>query len=197
MITGKVMRTELTYAVVDVEGIGYLVFVPSTSYCEVGSIVTLHTYLAVRETALDLYGFNTPEELQMFELLITLPKVGPKSAMQIMAQADLATLNKAIQQEDASYLSKMSGIGKKSAEKIVAGLKDKVEALGLNEVDVEVAGGTAADSDNASDIIDALITLGYPQKDARDAVQKITTDDPTVLSDTNQAIKSALKILGG
>ena len=79
----------------------------------------IHTHLAVRENALDLYGFTTHDELTMFEQLIKLQKIGPKTAIQILSQASLETLRKAVQTNDATYLSKMSGIGKKSAEKIL------------------------------------------------------------------------------
>ena len=143
----------------------------------------LHTHLAVRENALDLYGFRTTEELEMFELLIELPGIGPKSALQIMSQADVPLLRKAALSGDAGYLSKISGIGKKSAEKIVTGLRDK---LGASDI------GMADYSQIDHDVIDALITLGYSQKDSRDALQKMSAD----VVDTNARIKAALKLLG-
>ena len=196
-IVGTVEETGLTYVVVDVKGVGYQVYTSvAGSHFTQGAQVTFYTYLSVQERALDLYGFGTLDELEMFELLLTLNKVGPKSALQIMSQADLVTLKKAIATEDASYLTKMSGIGKKTAENIVAGLKDKIENLsGMSAEDVGATGG--AGSKNASDIIDALIALGYPQKDARDAVQKLSQENPEALEDTNLAITTALKQLGG
>src|SRR5690606_3850094 len=108
--------------VLDVHGIGYLVFISGKTTYTHGDQCTLFTHLAVRENALDLYGFSTRDELSVFEALIKIPKIGPKTAIQILSQTDLTTLSRAVSSDDASYLSKMSGIGKKSAEKIVAGL---------------------------------------------------------------------------
>ena len=173
--------------VLDVAGVGYLVAtnkIPHTT--KIGSETTLHTYLAVRENALDLYGFEHRDELEIFELLITLPKIGPKSALQILSQADIELLKNAVLNNDATYLSKMSGIGKKTADKIVLELSDKF----AKRYDAGAAIGQTGNSD-ASDVIDALVTLGYPLADARSIVQKL----PPHIS-ANDAIKEALKQLG-
>ena len=174
--------------VIDISGVGYLVAtnkVPTKA--TIGKEITLHTYLAVRENALDLYGFTNRDELEIFELLITLPKIGPKSALQILAQADIELLKNAVLNNDATYLTKMSGIGKKTAEKIVLELGDKF----ATKFDKVAAVGQTGNSD-ASDVIDALVTLGYPLNDARSIVQKL----PVGIS-ANDAIKEALKQLGG
>ena len=186
-LTGKLAAIQPGAVVVSVGGVGYLVAVTTTPASgSLGSEITLHTYLAVRETALDLYGFTTLDELEIFELLITLPKVGPKSALQILAQADIELLKQAVLQNDASYLSKMSGIGKKTAEKIVLELGEKF----ADRFDASVATSAGAQSD-ASDVIDALVALGYPLTDARSAAQKL----PPNLN-TNEAVKEALRQLG-
>lgn len=183
-IHGTILEQNLLSVVIDVQGIGYLIRTPSALDTHVpGDTLSLYTYLAVRENALDLYGFLTKEELEMFELLIALPKIGPKSAMQIMSQADVTLLRKAALSGDATYLSKISGIGRKSAEKIVIGLRDKLGAEDLLP-------GEHMEGDH--DVVDALITLGYSQKEARDVLQKL---DPE-LTDTNERIKAALKMLG-
>ena len=182
-LTGTVVDVRLTHIVLDVGGVGYLLAVRIASYFEVGSVVTLHTHLAVRENAMDLYGFLTVDELEMFNHLIKLPKIGPKSAMQILSQAELELLTQAIVQNDPTYLSKMSGIGKKSAEKIVQGLKDIFDAGDFLHL-------TGAEG-NDTDAIDALIALGYSMKDAREALQKL----PPTITDTNERIKQALKIV--
>ena len=183
-ITGKILSLGAFTATVDVHGVGYLIRTPSADgRFAVGEPAIFHTHLAVRENALDLYGFLTPEELEMFELLIGLPKIGPKSALLIMSQADVPLLRKAAFSGDASYLSKISGIGKKSAEKIVLGLREKLGAS-------DIAPGDYTEGDH--DVIDALITLGYSQKESRDALQKM----PPELTDTNARIKAALKLLG-
>ena len=184
MIKGEVVENGASFVVVDVGGVWYLVRVPLPYSFAKSKDVMLHTYLAVRENALDLYGFKTHEELHMFELLIGIPKIGPKTALQIMSQADVALLQKSAVTEDANLLSKMSGIGKKSAEKIVLGLKDKFEGY-VGDGDAGSAGA------GESDIVDALITLGYSERDARETVRKI----PQGLTDTNSRIKAALKLL--
>ena len=183
-IRGEILSVGAFTVVVDVCGVGYLIHTPSVlDRFHEGETITLHTHLAVRENALDLYGFLTIEELEMFTLLIDLPKIGPKSAMLIMSQADVSLLRKAALSGDAMYLSKISGIGKKSAEKIVMGLRDKFGAEDIMQGDY---------SETDHDVIDALITLGYSQKESRDALQKMSLDT----TDTNARIKAALKLLG-
>lgn len=180
-LEGTVVEVEPLAIVVMVGGIGYRIAVTNSSPFTLDSSVTLHTHLAVRENAQDLYGFISREELHMFNNLIKLPKIGPKTALQILSQADIAILRHAVQTNDPSYLSKMSGIGKKSAEKIVTGLKD---VFG----DDAYLPGTTTHTDDG-DVVEALISLGYSQRDALEAVQKIPAD----VTDTNARIKHALK----
>ncbi|MFM2381604.1 MAG: hypothetical protein RLZZ76_371 [Candidatus Parcubacteria bacterium] len=193
-IRGTVLDNHLTYIVVDVHGVGYLIYTTAKTSAAQNEEIVLHTYLAVRETALDLYGFTTKEELSFFELLLTLPKVGPKTALQILSQADVQLLQNTIISGDANHLSKMSGMSKKTAEKIVIGLKDKFEdSLYLTQKsDATDFGGKTS---FMSDTIDALITLGYPQSDARKVVQQLLTEKPEITK-ANDAIKEALKLLG-
>ena len=161
-------------------------------WLKIGDNITLHTYLAVRENSLDLYGFQLLDELEIFELLITLPKIGPKSAAQFLSQADISLLKEAVFKEDPVYLSKMSGIGKKSAEKIVIGLKGKFETAGVSEGDaVTNTSGTGHSFPHANDTIDALIALGYPPNEARKVMQKL----PPEITNANDAVREALKLL--
>ncbi len=183
-LTGVVLDAYPHYIVLDVHGVGYRIAVRTSDAYTEGDTASLHTHLAVRENALDLYGFSTRDAFIMFEHLIKLPKIGPKTALQILNQADTTMLKKAVHTNDAVYLSKVSGIGKKSAEKIVAGLKDILEDDGT---DLD----TTHTNNHDADVIDALISLGYTQKDAFDAVQKI---DPTITG-TNERIKQALKYI--
>ncbi len=182
-LTGTVVDVRLTHIVLDVHGVGYLIAVRLSSSFTVGTQVTLHTHLAVRENAMDLYGFQTEEELQMFNHLIKLPKIGPKTAMQILSQAEISLLREAAIKNDATYLSKMSGIGKKSAEKIVLGLKDIFDAGDF----ASVGGENSADTDT----IDALVALGYSERDARQALQKLPQD----ITDTHERIRQVLKTM--
>jgi holliday junction DNA helicase RuvA len=130
-ITGTITDATLSSIVIDVQGIGYLVHITKLPTTALGSTITVWTYLAVRETALDLYGFSTRDELELFELLLSLPKIGPKSAQQILTQAEIELLKKAVTEDDPVYLAKMSGMGKKTAEKVVAGLKESFAKHGF------------------------------------------------------------------
>lgn len=183
-IRGTVLSTDIHALVVEAGGIGYEVKVAVTSAIAAreGSEISLHTYHVVREDAEDLYGFPTIREREMFELLIGLPGIGPKSAIGILSQADTTLIEEAAQRGDASYLSKLSGIGKKSAEKIVLGLKDKIAA--------RTDGGSEVNEDN--DVIDALLALGYSQEEARAALRDLP---PTALT-TKDRLREALKSIG-
>jgi Holliday junction DNA helicase RuvA len=184
-LRGEIVAIQPARIVIDVGGVGYLVFTPSTAGFVHGETVRIHTHLAVRENALDLYGFKTEEELLMFEMLIKLPKIGPKTAIQILSQADITIIITAVRTDDASYLTKMSGIGNKSAEKIVAGLKDILpEGFGSGE---------QVPSSTDTDVLDALVSLGYSIRDAQQAVQKIPSD----ITETHDRIKHALKYVSG
>jgi Holliday junction DNA helicase RuvA len=188
-LTGTAIDVAPAHLIIDVHGVGYLVFITPRVSPTLGSECSLFTHLAVRENALDLYGFATAEELSFFELLLTLPKIGPKSALQILSQADLSLLRNAILSQDHSHLSKMSGISKKTAEKIVLGLKDALDPiLAINDA------APSGEHSFASDAIDALVTLGYPQQAAREAVQQLAAERPDI-TQANDAIREALKML--
>lgn len=184
MLTGEIANVAEGYVTIVVGGIGYLVGTSTkTTFYKVGENVTLHTHLAVRETALDLYGFTSPAELEMFELLMDVPKIGPKSALQVMNQASPTLLVDAIGKKDAQYLHKLSGIGKKTCENIVQFLHDKIEGLAFS-ADYQI--GTAL-TDAQTDAIDALVSLGYDLTTARASVK-----DLEGLS-ANDLIRQALK----
>lgn len=185
---GTVESTGLTHIVLNVNGVGYLIYMNALRYgYDVGDTLHLHTYLAIRETALDLYGFPSVHELEFFQLLLGIPKIGPKSALQILSQADISILTEAIKMKDATMLHKLSGIGKKTAENIVQFLHDKLEHVispltGDNTVD-------PADR-TQSDAIDVLISLGYNPADARSAVRAVAAH-----TDTTDLVKQALRQL--
>jgi Holliday junction DNA helicase RuvA len=182
-LTGTVADISLTTVTINVGGVGYLVHATfPTTELTLESTLTLYTYLAVRENALDLYGFYTKDEERMFTALLSVPKIGPKSAQQILLQAELSVLQEAIGSEDASLLSKLSGIGKKTAEKIVSELKDSEL---VPETFVSAAYGSQGE------VIEALVALGYAEKDAREAAKQL----PAELGDTNAKIKAALQLL--
>ncbi len=187
-IEGTIIHTTDKFFVVDVNGVGYKVFITTDTVGAygMGDAVALWTYTAVRENSLDLYGFGSIDELSFFELLLDVSGIGPKSALSILTVASIDTLKKAIATGDTSYLNKVSGIGRKTADKIVLELRDKLKAH---------TGGshTPGVLREESDIIEALKALGYSQNEARDALKQI----PSSIEGTNARIKEALKILGG
>jgi Holliday junction DNA helicase RuvA len=188
-IRGTIADITQSNIVIDVGGVGYLVHTQNPDQFTIDSKILLHTHMAVQERSQDLYGFCTRDELELFTLLLSLPKIGPKSAMQIMQKADIELLKVSVLSNDAAHLSKISGIGKKTAEKIVLGLKDSFEhftgSCTTDGVDTPLHSYTV-------DAIDALISLGYPQADARTTIQNL----PATITNANDAIKAALKELG-
>jgi holliday junction DNA helicase RuvA len=179
-LKGRVIDQDLKTVILDVSGVGYKIYT-NTAILGQKKEQTLEfwTYLAVRENALDLYGFTTKEELSFFELLITVSGIGPKSAMGILSVASVSNLRNAISSGDTSHLTKVSGVGKKNAEKIVLELKDKLsEFEGDNAISHDV------------DVIEALKALGYGEREAREALKKVTDS-----SGTSDKIKKALKLL--
>jgi Holliday junction DNA helicase RuvA len=183
-VTGTIDTLGENWIVVNVHGIGYLVACPTLqNHFTENSTVTLHTYLAVRETALDLYGFPEKSELTMFELLLNIPKIGPKSALQILTQATPTLLIEAAQKNDAVYLHKLSGIGKKTAENIVQYLHGKLDKL------PNTATTTNELTNVQTDAIDVLVSLGYDMTTARETILAQTTETATVNSLVTQALK--------
>ncbi len=181
-LKGKVISQDLKTIILNVSGVGYKVFtntaiLPSKKDLD----IELWTYLAVRENALDLYGFTTKEELSFFELLITVSGIGPKSAMGILTVATLPNLRHAISSGDTSHLTKVSGVGKKNAEKIVLELKDKLDGL-VSDLSHSVSGDV--------DALLALQSLGYAEREAREALKKVVD-----AKDTGDKVKKALKLL--
>lgn len=186
MLSGVVRHNNIGSVILDASGTGYKVAVTleaSTRLPE-GTTAVLWTHLAVRENALDLYGFLSRDELIFFELLLSVSGIGPKSALSILSIADVATLSRAIGEGDSTYLTRVSGIGKKSAEKIVLELRDKLHR--------HVSGETSGTLQEEADVLEALETLGYARKDAREALKSVASTN----TDAKTRLKEALKILG-
>lgn len=184
-LKGTIIHRDLKSIILDVSGVGYKVFtntgkVESEKLKVKSETVEFWTYMAVRENALDLYGFQSREELSFFELLLTVSGIGPKSAMAILSIATLQNLRHAITTGDVGHLTKVSGIGKKNAEKIVVELKDKIEGLSA-DMTHSISGDI--------DALEALKSLGYGEREAREALKKAGGES------TEQKVRSALKNL--
>ena len=168
MVRGTVMARGKDYLVIDVGGVGYKVFVPEPAALSASTddVLMLHTYLQVREDALNLFGFAEVEELEMFELLLGVSSVGPKVAMAILGVLNPEMLRTAIASEEPAMIARVPGVGKRTAEKIVLELRDKVkQPSGLQSF--------AYATDVDSEVIDALTSLGYSVVEAQRAVQKL------------------------
>jgi len=186
-IKGKIIHVTEKFLVVDVNDVGYKLYVSTEiiASSKVNMEASFWTYLAVRENSLDLYGFSNIDELSFFELLLDVSGIGPKSALSILTVAPLDTLKKAIATGDMSYLNKVSGIGKKTAEKIIVELRDKLK-------EYKDENGEQGSLREEGDILEALKSLGYGHNEARDALKQV----PSSVEGTNARIKQALRILG-
>jgi len=184
-LEGKIAGMRGNAVILMVGGTGYLVAVsPYTMGKLAGQeTVLLHIYTHVREDTLALYGFQSEEELYMFQLLISVSGIGPKAALSILSIADVRTLRMAIVNKDPSILTRVSGVGKKTAEKLIVELQNKVTAI---------AGDEDGDVSAVQDALEALTSLGYSVTQARDALKLVPGD----VTDVSARIRGALKILG-
>ena len=173
-LQGKLVDALPTQVTVDVHGVGYDVLIPLSSYDKLpkpGHEVKLLTHLAVREDAHVLYGFMTAPERDMFRLLInTVSGIGPKIALNVLSGMNVTALRGAVANGDVKALSQISGVGKKTAERIVVELRDKIGAAGAWEAASAQRGLSAADQ-RLSDAVLALLALGFKQVEAHDAVR--------------------------
>lgn len=186
-LEGKIEFKGEKFAVINVGGVGYNVFFSSENLKKVpekGEDVKIWTHEYVREDKIELYGFLTRAELEFFELLIGISGIGPRGALGVMSLAPVDTLKRAIGAGDTSYLTRVSGIGRKTAEKIVLELKDKMSGRGAS-ID-------APELKDDADALDALISLGYSREEARRAL--LAT--PHGAEGIEKRVTAALKILG-
>lgn len=184
-LRGKIINKGLNYAILDNAGLGYQIYTSDNLLLDlkIGEEVEMYTHHHLREDANDLYGFKTLAELELFELLLTVSGVGPKSALGVLAMASADDIKEAIVREDANLLTKVSGIGKKTAERIVLELKTKIirsAGLTISTSAVVSAGG---------DEIDALMSLGYSLTEARQSLNSIGPE----IKDSGERVKAALK----
>lgn len=180
--------------VIEVSGIGYNVLMPASSVSSlpgIGNKVKIYTYLSVREDAMWLYGFTTKDDLDLYKLLITVNGVGPKAALQLLSFMDGNDLKFAIMASDSKTISKAPGIGPKTAQRIIIDLKDKIDLLNTFENKlINVSSTNSKLSDAKTEAVDALVALGYSQKDAYAAVSSVDLEDDSPVEDI---LKMALR----
>src|SRR5437868_812802 len=172
---GKLVEALPTQVTVDVQGVGYEALIPLSSYDKLptpGHEIKLLTHLAIREDAHVLYGFMTAQEREMFRLLInTVSGIGPKIALNVLSGMNVTAFRGAVANGDVKALSQISGVGKKTAERIVVELRDKIGKAGAWEASSAQRGLTAEDQ-KINDAVLALMALGFKQVEAHDAIRK-------------------------
>lgn len=185
--------------VVETGGIGYRIFVPASVYAELprlGEIVKIYTYFNVREDAVNLFGFLSRQDLEMFRMLIGVNGVGPKSALGILAALKPDALRLAVISGDAKALSKAPGVGSKTAQRIILDLKDKIKAEDLLYGMDSAASADAVEIHGVGEVgkeaVEALTALGYSASEAAGAVRKVTITETMTAEDV---LKAALRHL--
>jgi holliday junction DNA helicase RuvA len=194
-LRGQVVRATGEQVVVDVSGVGYLISIPATAREKVGPVgskVELHVHTHVREDQLALFGFGTPEELELFELLIQVDGVGPKVGLAILSSASIEVLKRAILSEDVGPIRRAPGVGPRTAQKVIIDLRPKLEAEAA-VLAVPRAAALIGDGEVPHQVETALRGLGFSAQQARQGVDAV---DWGANPDSRQALAAALKALG-
>ncbi len=180
-LTGKILYKSPEKLILEVNGVGYEVFFSESclrKLPEIGQEIFLHIHTHVREDALNLFGFHDVEEKEAFLLLLTVSGIGPKLALAILSGIGPGEFARAVIAEDITRLTRLSGVGKKKAERLCLELKDKVQVIAGSEETTPAPPETGpASLQLISDVVSALVNLGYPQTEARRAVETAYEDD--------------------
>jgi len=189
-LSGKIISKKPTKIIIDVGGVGYLVNISISTFEKLADKeeISLYTYLSVKEDSLDLYGFYTVAEKEMFELLISVSGIGPKTAQSILSGIQIEDLKEALKTGNVSRIISVPGIGRKTAERMMVELRDKVDSLAES-----IEGISFGTSNIRTDAIAALVNLGYNQKVADRAVRAVTDRNPNI--SIEDLVKEALSVL--
>lgn len=186
-ITGILLEKRPPLVLLEVQGVGYEIDVPMSTFYQLpasGSQVTLHTHLIVREDAHLLFGFATEQERLAFRQLLKIAGVGARTALSVLSGLSVVDLHHAVASQDSGRLVKIPGIGKKTAERLLLELRDKLDA------GAAAAGGRPAAAGPASDVMNALVALGYNDREVAWAVKQLEPSLPVA-----EGIRQALKLL--
>jgi len=196
-LEGTLVEALPTHVVVNVHGVGYHVQIPLSSYDKlpgVGAAIKILTHLAIREDAHVLYGFTSHAERDLFRLLVThVSGIGPKTALDVLSGTTVTSFKAAVVAGDAALLAKTKGIGKKTAERIIVELKDKVGIAAAWEA-ASAAHAPTPEEAKVTDAVLGLIALGYKQVDAHKAIKQVQEKGGAALA-TEDLVRQALKIL--
>ena len=199
LISGKIVYKGIAHVIVDVQGVGYRVFIPLTTFYELpepGHSITLHVHTNVKQDAINLFGFYTDQERDLFQLMISVSGIGPKIAMNILSGISAHDLMNAISGGHVGKLVNIPGVGKKMAERLILELKEKIIKKMMLEKTTEEDIQSHAEDLIREDVLSALINLGYKNNVAKDAVDRaMRSADEAISMDT--LLKKTLKILAG
>lgn len=199
LLSGKIAYKGISHIVVEAHGVGYRVFIPLNTFYELpeaGENVTLHIHTQVRDDAINLFGFYSRQDCELFQMMISVSGIGPKVAINILSGISSPELLEAISMGNLAKLVTIPGIGKKMAERLVLELREKVvKKISMDDVGA-VDDKRKINDEMMEDALSALVNLGYRANTARDALAKAATDagDKLVM---DQLLKNALKILAG
>lgn len=196
-LNGELAAVEKEKVIVEVSGIGYGVFMSSRSFDSlppVGNKIKIHTYMNVREDAVQLFGFLTKEELDFFKLLITVNGIGPKGGLGILSKLSVDELRFSVLSGDVKAICKAPGIGKKTAEKLIIELKDKLDIEEvLNHAEGTASAQVSTVKDEAhTEAIQALVALGYGNAESLRAVKAVALENPTAEDILKEALKKMM-----
>lgn len=184
-LRGEIAQIEETALVIEVGGVGLRVLVPAPlrTRMKAGEVIFLYTHLIVREDALTLYGFESQPERELFNILLGVDGVGPKVALSVLSAMTLDSIQRAVFADEADLLSRVPGVGKKTAQKMALHLKDKLKP-------VDALASVAAMTDRDSEVLAALTALGYSVVEAQAAIQALPKEAP---EDTEERLRLALQ----
>jgi Holliday junction DNA helicase RuvA len=176
-LTGKIVSKKPTKIILDVNGVGYLINISISTFEKIADKeeISLYTYLAVKDDALDLYGFYSMAEKEMFEMMISVSGIGPKIAQSILSGIQIDELQEALKTNNISRLTAVPGVGRKTAERMLVELRDKVDSL-AEKFEVVPTGNYSV----KNDAVTALTNLGYNSKTAERAVRAVLDKNPSI-----------------
>lgn len=199
LISGKIVHKGISHVIVDVQGVGYRVFIPLTTFYELpdaGQQITLHVHTNVKQDAINLFGFYTDQERDLFQLMISVSGIGPKIAMNILSGISARELLNAISGGHVGKLVHVPGVGKKMAERLILELKEKVLKKMMMDRSPDMDIKDRTNDIIMDDVLSALVNLGYKSNIAKDALEKVVRSSEEEVSMDN-LLKKTLKILAG
>jgi Holliday junction DNA helicase, RuvA subunit len=199
LISGKIVYKGISHVVIDAHGVGYRIFIPLTTFYELpeaGQIITLHVHTHVKQDAINLFGFYTVQERDLFQLMLSVSGIGPKMSMNILSGISVQEMLRAISSGDVRKLISIPGLGKKLAERLILELKEKVVKKMMAEEMPAIDNQQKINEIIREDVLSALINLGYKSNIAQAALDKVLYTSAKELA-MDQLLKKTLKIISG